>query len=58
MEFLLGLSTKYRTAIVLTNRGACRSAMLLKMISRLLGRIPALSGSPDMVYVLPELVMP
>ena len=45
-------------AFVLTNRGACRSAMLLKMISRLLGRIPALSGSPDMVYVLPELVMP
>jgi len=32
--------------------------MLLKTTSRLRGSTPAASGSPVMVYVFPELVMP
>ena len=46
------------TKLALTYLSACTSAMLLKMTSRLRGSIPASSGSPVIVYVLPELVIP
>ena len=42
----------------LTNLGAWTSAMLLKMTSRHRGKMPGASGSPVMVYVFPELVIP
>ena len=42
----------------LTYLGAWTSATVLKMTSKLLGRTPASPGSPFIVYVLPELVIP